>query len=451
MLLALGGLGVGALHAPVAYANPDQLFLRNTTSTVNAADQTLDIQGSAAAAKTLKGWSVVQPPGTVTSNGATVLTTYTITLPGVTAGNRLIIAANQDDAPGTGTVSISDSGGNSYSQIQMVRNALAAQNGCSSPYNTYNFTAQVTTGGTLTITATISPGSADFAMSATEVSGLDTSGGVGSVDVSAGATYSDTATTHSSGTSAGTTIAADEFAFATYADKGCNLTISAGNVGNPATAATKGASNDPQAVSEALTVEYGNSGNASTTQSATFTNSAPGAKTTLFTIVLSVFKLATTSTWLTATSYPSGSVATGYTFTLDFASNTCTTAAPCTVTVTWGFCNSGCTTLQAPAATFTFTLNTASGASGSVTSTVTGSPITLAGCPCNFYVQISSLGTPTWNLAYSGPTAAVNDTNISTPVLPVPERLLPLLGLALLIPALLGSRRLRVGEWRWRA
>ncbi len=447
LLLALGALSLGALHAPVAYANPDQLWLRNAVSSVNGSDQTLDVQGATGVTQTFGGWNVVQS-GTVTGNATTVRTTYTITLTAVTAGNRLIIAANQEDSAGTATMSISDSGGNSYSQVQKVRNALPATATCSiNPYNTYLFTAEVTTGGTLTVTATINPGSKFTAVSATEVSGLDTSAGVGSVDVTVGSTYSDTATTHSSGTSAGTTIAANEFAFGTYADGGCGLTITAGNIGNPAAAATKGASNDPQSAAQGLTVEYGNSGNAGTTQSATFTNSAPGPplRTRTFTVMLSVFKVASTFTWLTATSYSSGTVAVGsYIFKLDYASSNCTDTAVCTVTVTWGFCNSGCTTLQPAAATFPFTLNTAAGVSGTLSSTVSGSAITLAGCPCNFYVNIVTSGTPTWSLSYNGNTIST-DTNISTPVLPVPERLMPLLGLALLIPVLMSPRlRLRL-------
>jgi len=445
ILLTLGGLGFGALRAPVAYANPDQLWLRNAVSSVNGSDQTLDVQGTAGVTTTFGGWNVVQA-GTVTGDGVTVRTTYAITLAGVAAGNRLIVAVNQDDTPGTATASISDNAGNSYAQVQKVRNTLANTNTtCTVNYNTYHFTAEVTTGGNLTITATINPGSQYTAMSVTEVRGLDTSAGVGSVDVTVGATYSDTATTHSSGTSAGTTIAANEFAFGTYGDVGCGLTITAGNIGNPAAAATKGASNDPQSIGQGLTVEYGNSGNAGTTQSATFTNSAPGAQTERFTVILSVFKVASTFTWLTATSYSSGTVAAGsYTFKLDYTSSNCTDTATCTVTVTWGFCNSGCTTLQPAAATFPFTLNTTAGVSGTLSSTVTGSAITLSTCPCNFYVNIVTSGTPTWSLSYNGNTTST-DTNISTPVLPVPERLMPLLGLALLIPVLMSPRlRLRL-------
>jgi len=257
LLLALGGIATGAARAPVAHAAT---------------------------------WGVVRS-ATVTGNGTTVLTTYAISLAGVGTGNRLIIAANQPDPDpaGAGTVSISDNAGNSYSQIQRVRNTIAG--GGTGPFNVYHFTAQVATGGNLTITATLSPGTEYFAMSVTEVSGLNTSPGVGSVDVTAGATYNDTATTHSSGTSAGMTVTANEFAFATYGDNGLGLTITAGNIGNPAAPAAKGASNDPQFAGQGLTSEHGNSGNAATTQSADFTNSNPGATAVGFTVILSVFKL----------------------------------------------------------------------------------------------------------------------------------------------------------------
>jgi outer membrane protein assembly factor BamB len=250
----------------------------------------LESQGTAG-----QTWKVVQS-GTVTGDGITLLTSYAITLHGVAAGNRLIVALNQDDLDDSNTVSISDNAKNAYAQVQKVRNALAQTSPCGGNHNAYQFTAQVSAGGDLTVTATLSQASAWTAMSATEVSGLDTSAGLGSVDVTVAATSSDTATTHSSGTSAARTIAANEFAFATFADDGCWLAISAGTVGNPGMAAAKGASNDPQGGAQGLAAEYGSSGNAATTQSATFTNSDPGANTELFTVMLSVFKVAATPT-----------------------------------------------------------------------------------------------------------------------------------------------------------
>jgi hypothetical protein len=157
-----------------------------------------------------------------------------------------------------------------------------------------------------------------------------------------------------------------------------------------------------------------------------------------------LFQNGTAFTWLTSTSYPSGSVTAGtYTFKLDWATNSCGAlgASACTITITWGYCNSGCTSLQAPAATFTFTLNGSSGSVGTTTQSVSGNAIALSGCPCNFYVKIAnaSSATATWTLAYNGNivvcTNQCDDTNIQTPTLPVPETVLNLAGLALFAPA----------------
>jgi cellulose synthase/poly-beta-1,6-N-acetylglucosamine synthase-like glycosyltransferase len=155
------------------------------------------------------------------------------------------------------------------------------------------------------------------------------------------------------------------------------------------------------------------------------------------------FPNGTSFTWLSATSYSSGTVTTGtYTFKLDWAANTCGLlgASACTITVTWGYCNSGCTTLQTAAATFTFTLNSGSGSIGTSSSSVSGSAITLTGCPCNFYVNItsSSSSTAAWTLAYNGNivicTNQCDDTNIQTPTLPVSETTLGFVGVGLLAP-----------------
>jgi hypothetical protein len=157
-----------------------------------------------------------------------------------------------------------------------------------------------------------------------------------------------------------------------------------------------------------------------------------------------LFANGTAFAWLSATSYNSGTVSSGnYTFKLDWATNTCGAlgASACTITITWGYCNSGCTTLQTAAATFTFTLNGSSGSLGTLSQTVSGSAITLSGCPCNFYVRIANASslTATWTLAYNGNivvcTNQCDDTNIQTPALPVSEGILNLGGLALLAPA----------------
>jgi len=157
----------------------------------------------------------------------------------------------------------------------------------------------------------------------------------------------------------------------------------------------------------------------------------------------------TAFTWLSTTSYSGGSVGVGtYTFTFDWANNNCTSGAGCVITATWGFCNAGCLALLPPAATFTFDLKLLSGASGSTALTATGTPITLVGCPCNFYLNFrSTFGNPldAFDLAYNGNTLLVNDTNIQTPALPVPERALAAWGVALLLPGLayLASHRLK--------
>ncbi len=155
----------------------------------------------------------------------------------------------------------------------------------------------------------------------------------------------------------------------------------------------------------------------------------------------------TSFTWLTATTYPSGSVSAGtYTFVLDWTGSNCGGAnGTCNVTITWGFCNAGCTTLQPAAATFTLNL-TPLGATGTRTLTTSGSAITLSGCSCNFYVNIStafSKAVGTWALSYNGNSVGGNDSNIQTPALPVPERTLLLLGFALLLPALAKAVRRR--------
>jgi hypothetical protein len=164
----------------------------------------------------------------------------------------------------------------------------------------------------------------------------------------------------------------------------------------------------------------------------------------------SVFSNGTSATWLSATSYASGSVASGsYTFKLDWIANTCgLLSSACTISVTWGFCNSGCTSLQPAAASFNFTLDSSSGQLNTASQTATGSAITLSGCPCNFYLSITSTtgSTGTWTLGYNGNAGSLcsvnqcDDTNITTPTLPVPEQLLGLAPLALAVPVLMGAR-----------
>ena len=163
-----------------------------------------------------------------------------------------------------------------------------------------------------------------------------------------------------------------------------------------------------------------------------------------------LFSNGTSATWLSATSYSSGSVASGtYTFKLDWITNSCgLLSSACTTTVTWGYCNSGCTSLQPAAATFTFTLDSSSGQLGTASQTATGSSMTLSGCPCNFYVRIASTtgGTGAWTLGYNGNVGTLcsvnqcSDTNITTPTLPVPELVLGLAPLALAIPLLIAAR-----------
>jgi cellulose synthase/poly-beta-1,6-N-acetylglucosamine synthase-like glycosyltransferase len=156
-----------------------------------------------------------------------------------------------------------------------------------------------------------------------------------------------------------------------------------------------------------------------------------------------VFASGSSFTWLSTTSYSGGSVSSGtYTFKLDWATNSCGLlgASACTVTVTWGYCNSGCITLQSAAATFTFTLDAGSGSIGSQTQSATGSAMTLSGCSCNFYVRITSASSATaaWTLAYNGNivvcTNQCDDTNIQTPSLPVAEQVFSLGGLMVLVP-----------------
>ncbi len=150
----------------------------------------------------------------------------------------------------------------------------------------------------------------------------------------------------------------------------------------------------------------------------------------------------TSFVWLTATSYPSGTVAAGdYTFQFQWDANAC--SASCPITITWGFCNAGCTTLQPAAVTFNFDLLGQPGNS-TQSQTQAGSAITLSGCPCNFYVQVSVSFTGAGNsfdLMYNGPPADIKGSNITTPTLPVPERLGLLVILGLLIPVFLASRR----------
>ena len=163
-----------------------------------------------------------------------------------------------------------------------------------------------------------------------------------------------------------------------------------------------------------------------------------------------LFSNGTSATWLSATSYSSGSVASGtYTFKLDWITNSCgLLSSACTTTVTWGYCNSGCTSLQPAAATFTFTLDSSSGQLGTASQTATGSSMTLSGCPCNFYVRIASTtgGTGAWTLGYNGNVGTLcsvnqcSDTNITTPTLPVPELVLGVAPLALAIPLLIAAR-----------
>ncbi len=168
------------------------------------------------------------------------------------------------------------------------------------------------------------------------------------------------------------------------------------------------------------------------------------------------FGTGSTFTWITQTTYPGGSVAAGnYTFKLDWANNGCR-ASPdnCAITVTWGFCSGTCTTLQPPAATLNFNLTDADPVMGTNSLTVAGTAITLSGCPCHFYVGFSvtvpsGSGGRSFDLGYSGnvgtncTTNTCNDSNITTPVLPATERLLPLLVLGLAIPPLVGWRQLR--------
>jgi hypothetical protein len=156
-----------------------------------------------------------------------------------------------------------------------------------------------------------------------------------------------------------------------------------------------------------------------------------------------LFSNGTTFSWLSSTSYSGGTVAGGtYTFKLDWSTNTCGAlgGSACTVTVNWGYCNSGCTTLQSAAATFSFTLNSSSGSPGTATASTPGAAITLSGCPCNFYVHISSISSASanWTLAYDGNAAACttqcDDTNIQTPSLPVSEHVIGVPALILLAP-----------------
>jgi len=153
-------------------------------------------------------------------------------------------------------------------------------------------------------------------------------------------------------------------------------------------------------------------------------------------------------TWLTQTTYANGSnvPAGNYTFNFDFGNNSC---APCTITVTWGFCNGTCATLQAAAVTFTFTLNTGDPVSGSKTSTTAGTAVTTSGCPCKFYVQLANAApSGDFDLEYNGNTNNVNNTNIVTPTIAVPELGLAVVGIALLAPWV-ARRRSRRLVTRW--
>jgi glycosyltransferase involved in cell wall biosynthesis len=81
VVLGLAGIAGLAMHAPVAYANPDQLYLRNTASTVNASDETLDVQGPLLATKVFSnGTSFTWLSSTSYSGGSVTSGTYTFKL-----------------------------------------------------------------------------------------------------------------------------------------------------------------------------------------------------------------------------------------------------------------------------------------------------------------------------------------------------------------------------------
>ncbi|HLQ61034.1 MAG TPA: glycosyltransferase [Candidatus Acidoferrales bacterium] len=155
-------------------------------------------------------------------------------------------------------------------------------------------------------------------------------------------------------------------------------------------------------------------------------------------------------TWTSAATYPAGTTvgAGTYTFTLDRTAATCGNGGinACNITVKFGYCEAPCTT-QTVQATLTGTMiDTSPNPFVMTASSVPAFTMTGTG-PFELFISISTTGANGHNftLSHGGNTPSVNDSNLALPAITVPEHLLPVLGLALVLPLLAAawSRRRR--------
>lgn len=217
-----------------------------------------------------------QQSATVNGSGSANDNTDSLTLGNnVTAGNRLIAVLSAQAVGASAAFSVSDSAGNTWTE-DVTHVFTTSIMRCSI------WSAPITAGGGSKPTVTFSSATNIYGISATllEVSGLSNVSGAGALDGTAGNDGGNTqSTSPTTGTTAATT-AANELTVCGYGDYGWNTTITAASL-------TIDGNDSPNS---ATTVVMGHrdSGSSATTQSCTFTSTAPG---TTYSAVVAVYKL----------------------------------------------------------------------------------------------------------------------------------------------------------------